>query len=66
MVNSSSSGMAGAITAALFLESFVDKNIPWVHIDTFAYNESKKAGKPEGGEALALKAVFDFISNNHK
>ncbi len=52
---------AGAITAALFMEKFVGKDIPWVHIDTFAWNPSSKSGKPEGGEALGMRAVFAFI-----
>lgn len=52
---------AGAITAALFMEKFVGKDIPWVHIDTFAWNPSSKPGKPEGGEALGMRAVFAFI-----
>ncbi|MBI3440481.1 MAG: leucyl aminopeptidase family protein, partial [Proteobacteria bacterium] len=52
---------AGAITAALFLEKFVDKKIPWVHIDTFAWNPGTKPGRPEGGEALGLRACYELI-----
>jgi leucyl aminopeptidase len=52
---------AGAITAALFLEKFVGNGIPWVHIDTFAWNPSAKPGRPEGGEALGLRCCFDLI-----
>lgn len=52
---------AGAITAALFLEKFVEKGIPWVHIDTFAWNPGNKPGRPEGGEALGMRAGFDLI-----
>lgn len=54
-------GQAGAITAALFLEKFVDKGIPWVHIDTFAWNNGNRPGKPEGGEALGMRASYDLI-----
>jgi leucyl aminopeptidase len=54
---------AGAITAALYLEKFVDKEVPWVHIDTFAWNPGSKPGKPEGGEALGLRATYDLIKN---
>lgn len=54
---------AGAITAALFLEKFVDKGIPWVHIDTFAWNPSSKPGRPEGGEALGMRSSYDMIKN---
>lgn len=59
--NSGSGGHAGAITAALFLDKFVDKDVPWVHIDTFAWNPGSKPGRPEGGEALGMRASFDLI-----
>ena len=54
-------GMAGAITAALFLEAFVEPGIAWAHIDTFAWNNSARPGRPEGGEALTLRAVYTLI-----
>jgi leucyl aminopeptidase len=59
--NITSNSFAGAITAALFLEKFVDKGIPWVHIDTFAWNSGTRPGRPEGGEALGLRACYDLI-----
>jgi leucyl aminopeptidase len=59
--NSSKSSYAGCITAALFLESFVQPDIPWVHIDTFAWNEANRPGRPMGGEALGLRAVFRYL-----
>lgn len=61
-VNSApASPYAGAITAALFLRRFVGKDIPWLHIDFMAWNTSGKAGRPEGGEAMALRAVYGMI-----
>jgi leucyl aminopeptidase len=54
-------GFAGAITAALYLEKFVEKDIPWVHIDTYGWMPAAKPGRPEGGEALGMRAVFDMI-----
>jgi leucyl aminopeptidase len=54
-------GMAGAITAALFLEAFVEPGIAWAHIDTYAWNGSARPGRPEGGEALTLRAVYALI-----
>jgi leucyl aminopeptidase len=59
--NISGGGHAGAITAALFLEKFVGKDIPWVHIDTFAWNPTSRPGRPEGGEALGMRACYDLI-----
>lgn len=49
--------MAGAITAALFLQRFVEPPVKWAHIDTYAWNDSARAGRPEGGETLALRAL---------
>jgi leucyl aminopeptidase len=59
--NSSKSSYGGCITAALFLESFVQAEVPWVHIDTFAWNEANRPGRPMGGEALGLRAVFRYL-----
>lgn len=56
--NAPEGGMAGAITAALFLERFVPESVLWAHIDTFAWNSKARPGRPVGGEALGLRAVF--------
>lgn len=59
--NVSSGSYGGAITAALFLQEFVRSQIPWVHIDVMAWNIRSLPGRPEGGEAMGLRAVFDLI-----
>jgi len=59
-VNSASTPYGGAITAALFLQKFVD-DVPWVHFDIMAFNTRERPGRPEGGEAMALRAVFDHL-----
>ena len=51
----------GAITAALFLQSFVEPGIPWAHIDLMGWNQGSQPGRPEGGEAMGARAVFEFI-----
>jgi len=53
---------AGAITAALYLQEFIDPGMRWAHIDTMAWNTRDRPGRPEGGEALALRALFAFVS----
>jgi leucyl aminopeptidase len=55
--------MAGAIVAALFLKRFVGKNIAWAHLDVYAWNDSARPGRPEGGEAQALRALLAAIEN---
>lgn len=63
--NASASPYGGAITAALFLQQFID-NIPWIHLDIMAWNQSKSPGKPEGGEALGLLAVYAYLKKQFK
>lgn len=65
MVNSASSGYGGAITAALFLQSFVDKECDWIHFDIMAYNMRSRAGRPKGGEAMGLRSVCRFLENRY-
>ncbi|WP_408884785.1 leucyl aminopeptidase family protein [Komagataeibacter medellinensis] len=57
--NISSKPMAGAITAALFLQNFVKTDVRWVHIDTYGWNDSARPGRPEGGESLGLRAAYE-------
>ncbi|WEK42334.1 MAG: leucyl aminopeptidase family protein [Candidatus Sphingomonas colombiensis] len=61
MVNSPDSGFAGAVTAALFLRRFVPATIAWAHVDTFAWRPAAKAGRPKGGDALGLRAVWEVL-----
>ena len=60
--NVSSGGYGGAITAALFLESFIDRTIPWLHVDLMAWNLAGRPGRPEGGEAMGLRAAYGLLS----
>ncbi|NCF45914.1 MAG: leucyl aminopeptidase family protein [Proteobacteria bacterium] len=60
VVNSAASPYAGAVTAALFLKRFVDE-VPWVHFDIMAFNIRKRPGRPEGGEAMALRSVYRYL-----
>ncbi len=65
MDNSGSSGFAGAITAALFLNRFVDAGMPWAHFDTFAWNAAAKPGRPKGGAALGLRAAWGMLKSRY-
>ena len=51
----------GAITAALFMNEFVDSRVPWAHFDIMAWNTSSRPGRPAGGEAMAMRAAFATI-----
>jgi leucyl aminopeptidase len=61
MNNAGDSGFAGSITAALFLRRFVEKARAHVHFDVFAWTPMPRAGRPKGGEAQAMRALFNVI-----
>ena len=61
LANSADSPMAGSITAALFLRRFVPADTPWAHFDTFAWRSTARPGRPKGGDALGLRAVFAML-----
>ena len=63
MTNCSSTPFGGAITAALYLKEFVEPNTPWVHFDVMAWNLRALPGRPAGGEALGVRAVFTYLQN---
>ncbi|MDG2523762.1 leucyl aminopeptidase family protein [Stenotrophomonas sp. HITSZ_GD] len=55
------SRMAGAVTAALYLERFVPAGQPWAHLDVYAWNDAERPGRPAGGEALALRSAWAML-----
>jgi len=63
--NASDQPMAGAVTAALFLQKFVADGTPWAHFDTFAWRSSVKPGRPKGGEALGLRAAWHMLKGRY-
>jgi leucyl aminopeptidase len=65
MNNAPDGGFAGSITAALFLERFVPADMPWAHLDTFAWMPSAKPGRPKGGEALGLRAAWALLQRRY-
>lgn len=64
--NCGSSPFAGAITAALFLRSFISDETMWIHFDFNAYNVTTRPGRPEGGEAMAILAVFSYLLDRYR
>ena len=63
--NMANNAMAGCIYAALFLRRFVPDEIAWAHLDTWAWREPAKPGRPKGGEALGLRAVFRALEQRY-
>jgi leucyl aminopeptidase len=60
--NVSESPHAGAVTAALYLQEFIEPGIPWAHLDVMAWNPQSRPGRPEGAEATALRALYAHIA----
>jgi len=58
-------GMAGSITAALFLERFVEKAKAWAHFDLYAWNPKARPHGPAGGEIQAARALFDLLCERY-
>ncbi len=59
--NVSGGGFAGAITAALFLEGFVEKAKVWAHFDIYGWRPKASPIGGVGGEAYAIRALFDAM-----
>lgn len=64
--NVSTSGHAGSITAALFLNRFVEAAKSWLHLDVFAWTPSAKSGRPEGGECQAARALYALLCERYR
>lgn len=61
VTNTPNYGFGGSITAALFLERFVSPTTPWVHLDSYAWNNDAQPGRPAGGEALTLRTLLHYL-----
>ncbi|TNB46423.1 leucyl aminopeptidase family protein [Martelella lutilitoris] len=61
LTNAPAGGMAGAITAALFLKRFVGRARTWAHFDIYGHAPTDRDFGPAGGEAQAIRALFETI-----
>ena len=61
MNNIASGGFAGSIIGALFLQRFVANPMKWMHFDLYAWRPSSEPGRPKGGEAQCIRALFALI-----
>lgn len=66
LTNAPSGGMAGSITAALFLKRFVTNTRSWVHFDIFGWAPAERPHSPLGGEAQAIRALYHLIAKGKK
>jgi len=66
LANAGGAPMAGAITAAMFLKRFVPDAARWAHLDTYAWRDQAKPGRPKGGDALGMRAVFAMLEGRYR
>jgi leucyl aminopeptidase len=64
ITNAPAGGFAGSITAALFLNRFVE-TAGWAHFDIYAWNPKDKPHAPVGGEAQAIRALYHMIRQRY-
>ena len=64
--NIGTGSFGGAITAALFLQKFVGKDTPWIHIDMMSWTHGSIFSSYQGGEAMAVRALCLFLKEISK
>ena len=61
--NVSAKPFAGAVVAGLFMRRFLAPDTNWLHLDMYAWNDASRPGRPEGGEAMGIRALYSAIAN---
>ena len=62
LCNASLDGMAGSITAALFIEDFIEnKKTPWIHFDTYGWS-SGSILKTQGAALQGLDIMIEYLN----
>ncbi|MEF2070760.1 leucyl aminopeptidase family protein [Consotaella aegiceratis] len=63
--NVTGDGFAGSITAALFLQGFVEKAKVWSHFDIYGWRPKPSPIGPVGGEAQGIRALAEALSRRY-
>jgi len=63
--NAPASGMAGSVTAALFLRRFVADPARWLHLDIYGWNARERPGRPAGAEAQGIRALSAWLRRRY-
>jgi leucyl aminopeptidase len=59
--NSPSGGMAGSVTAALFLRRFVSRGRRYAHFDIYAWQPAAAPARPKGGVGQGARAILQAL-----
>jgi len=65
LMNSSFAGHAGSMTAALFLNEFIAKDITWLHIDMSGWTFEPRPGHDIGGDPIGIRTLFAYLSTRY-
>ncbi len=63
--NAGTGGMAGSITAALFLSRFVTNTRSYAHFDIYGWSPSQKSGLPDGGNPQVARLVLELLEHRY-
>ena len=63
--NTGTTPQGGSLTAALFLDHFVARDVDWYHLDVYAWNLGDRPGRPAGGEAQGIRAVWEWLKSEY-
>ncbi|UIJ71427.1 M17 family metallopeptidase [Aurantimonas sp. HBX-1] len=63
--NVTSDAFAGSLTAALFLQGFVEKAKSWTHLDIFGWRPKPGPTGPVGGEAQGIRALYAVLKQRY-
>jgi len=63
--NVAQGAFAGSIIGALYLAEFVSASTLWAHLDIMAANPTARPGRPEGGEATGMRALYTYIRQRY-
>jgi leucyl aminopeptidase len=63
--NAATGSFAGSVTAALFLKRFAPAGVPWAHFDMFAWRPTAAPGRPVGGDAQVIRALFQVLRGRY-
>ena len=63
--NVAKGAFAGSIIAALYLAEFVSSTTRWAHLDIMGANPAPRPGRPEGGEATGMRALYAYLRQRY-
>ncbi len=62
---SSAGGMAGSVTAALFLRRFVQNAGDWLHLDIYGWRPKAQPGRSKGGTDQGMRALYALLKQRY-